>query len=105
MPEASYIAAAIAISAIITVTLRALPFGLAHAMRGSALLASLGRWMPLGALTILLIYLLAGIERSPQSLPQLAGIAATVAVHAWRRNAVLSIVAGTATCIAATALL
>jgi branched-subunit amino acid transport protein AzlD len=34
-----------------------------------------------------------------RGLPELVGVAVTVAVHGWRRNAVLSILAGTAACM------
>jgi len=70
-------------------------------MRDPALLADIGRWMPLGALTILAVYCLASIDttQSPYGLPEVVGVAATVAVHLWRRDVMLSIIAGTAVCL------
>ena len=35
-------------------------------------------------------------------IPELTGVAATIAIHWWRRNAVLSIVTGTAACLVMT---
>ena len=69
-------------------------------MAESTLLANIGRWMPLGAITVLTVYCLAQIDltRPTRGLPELAG-AVTVAVHRWRRNVVLSILTGTATCM------
>jgi branched-subunit amino acid transport protein AzlD len=101
MPDPAYIATALGVAVAITVALRALPFLLKSAMAGSALLADIGRWMPLGAVTILALYCLSTIDltRGPHGLPELAGVAATVGVHWWRRNAVLSIVAGTTMCL------
>ena len=95
-----YIVAAIAIAAGITFSLRAASFGIKGALQGSALLDNLGRWMPLGAMAILLIYCLNAVEWKMDSTGAAYGIASvvTVAVHLWRRNAVLSIVAGTVTC-------
>jgi branched-subunit amino acid transport protein AzlD len=60
--------------------------------------------MPLGAVTVLVVYCLAQIDltASTHGVPELAGVAATAAVHWWRRNAVLSIVIGTAVCLVLT---
>jgi len=58
--------------------------------------------MPLGAIAILACYCLTRIDYlgPGHGLPQLIGVAATVAVHLWRRNAVLSILTGTIVCVA-----
>lgn len=105
LPHPGYVAAAIGVAIVITVTLRALPFLLKAAVADSDLLADLGRWMPLGAVAILALYCLSAIDFSgaTHGLPELAGVAVTVAAHLWKRNAVLSIVAGTAACLALTA--
>ncbi|WP_432890148.1 branched-chain amino acid transporter permease [Kribbella sp. CA-245084] len=104
MPDPTYIATALAVAVTITVALRALPFAMKSALNESALLADIGRWMPLGAITILAIYCLAGIDLTTPShgVPEIAGVAATIAIHLWRRNAVLSIVTGTAACLVLT---
>lgn len=101
VPDTSYIATALAVAIAITVTLRALPFALKRAMKDSALLADVGRWMPLGAITILAVYCLARIEvtTAPHGLPEIVGVTTTVTVHWWGRNAVLSIVSGTVACV------
>lgn len=104
MPNPGYIAAALAVAVAITVTLRALPFGIKNAMTESALLADIGRWMPLGAITILAAYCLTTINVTTPThgIPEVTGVAATIAIHWWRRNAVLSIVTGTAACLVMT---
>ncbi len=103
MPDPVYVATALGVSVAITVTLRAAPFALKSVLKESALLADIGRWMPLGAITVLAIYCLSGIVTAPRhGVPELAGVAVTVAVHAWRRNAVLSIVTGTVACLVLT---
>jgi branched-subunit amino acid transport protein AzlD len=101
VPDATNLASALAVAVAITVALRAVPFALKNAMAGSALLADIGRWMPLGAITVLAVYCLAQIDPTTptRGLPELAGIVVTVAAHRWRRNVVLSILAGTATCM------
>jgi len=101
MPDPTYIAAALAVAVLITVSLRLLPFVLKKPIEDSALLADLGRWMPLGAVTILAIYCVARIDytTSTHGAPYLAAIGATAGMHLWKHNAVLSIITGTATCI------
>lgn len=101
MPEPGYLALALAVAVAITVSLRALPFLLKKPIEGSALLADLGRWLPLGAIGILAVYCVSRIDvaAAAHGVPQVAAIAATAAVHLWRRNAVLSIVTGTAVCV------
>ena len=83
MPDATYLTSALAVAVGITVTLRAVPFALKNAMAGSALLADIGRWMPLGAITVLAVYCLAQIDLAAptRGLPELAGVAVTVAAH------------------------
>ena len=97
-----YLVSALAISIAITVALRAIPFAVKNALRESVLVADVGRWMPLGAITILAVYALSTIDvaRWPNGIPELAGVAVTVALHKWRHNAVLSILAGTLACTA-----
>lgn len=101
MPDASYVATALAVTVAITVALRAAPFAVRTALGGSALLADVGRWMPLGAVTVLAAYCLTGIDltAADHGLPELVGVAVTAGAHLWRRNVVLSVVAGTAACV------
>lgn len=96
-----YILAAILVAAVITFLLRLLPFGLKKALAGSELLDALSHWIPLGAVALLAIYAVAKIDYSSfaTAAPYLAGLVVTVAVHLWRKNMVLSMVAGTVTCV------
>jgi branched-subunit amino acid transport protein AzlD len=70
-------------------------------MNHSAALADLGRWMPLGAITILAVYCLTSIDTSgaTHGAPELTAAAVTVAIHLWRRNLVLTLVTGTTVCL------
>ncbi len=54
-----------------------------------------------GAITILAVYCLASIDTSGphHGAPELAGVAVTVAAHLWR-NLILSLLTGTAVCLA-----
>lgn len=101
MPEPGYVAVALAVAVSITVALRALPFALRSVLRDSPLLVDLGRWMPLGAVAVLAAYCLASIDLAgpDRGAGELVGVAVTVGVHAWRHNAVLSIMLGAAACL------
>ncbi|MBB3636804.1 4-azaleucine resistance transporter AzlC [Mycolicibacterium sp. BK607] len=101
MSDPTRIALALAAAVVTTVCLRAAPFALTKAISGSALLTDIGHWMPPGAITILTVYCLAEIDGtdSKHCVPEIAAVLMTVLVHLWRRNAVLSIVTGTLTCM------
>ena len=107
MPEPGYIAIAVAVAVAITVTLRTIPFVARSAIRDSVVLADLGRWMPLGAVTILAVYCLSRIDVTgpTHGAGPLVGVTVTVAIHLWRRNPLLSIALGTAACVTVTTLL
>ena len=96
-----YILAAVFVAAGITFLLRLLPFGLKKALAGSELLDALSHWIPLGAVALLAIYAVAKINYSSfaTAVPYLAGLVVTVGAHLWRKNMVLSMVAGTVTCV------
>lgn len=96
-----YIAASLAVAVGITFSLRAIPFVVRSRLRESPALGALGKWMPLGAVTILAVYALSSIDLggSAYGIPQIAGVIATVGTHLWRRNIALSILAGSATCV------
>lgn len=104
MPELAYIAAALSSAVAITFALRALPFAARSAIKNNQLAINLGRWMPLGATVILAVYCLSTIDFTAPAhgTGPILGAAVTVGMHLWRRNAVLSIVVGTAACLLAT---
>ena len=81
---------------LVTVLLRALPFAVLSKLRGSAVVAWLGLAMPVGVMTVLVIYSLHSTGSADGFIPVLLGVAFTVALHLWRRNATLSILLGTA---------
>ena len=80
----------------VTVALRALPFAALSLFRNSPLVAWLGLGMPIGVMTTLVIYTVAGSKDMPGGLvPVLVALVFTLALHLWRRSATLSVVAGT----------
>lgn len=102
MPEPGYILAVILISGAITWALRAIPFVMLAPLRNSQLLTYLGERMPAGIMLILAIYTLQGadVTQSAHLVPILGGLAATVGLHLWRGQMIVSIFAGTAVYVA-----
>jgi branched-subunit amino acid transport protein AzlD len=98
MPPTPYLFAAVAVSAAVTWALRALPFTVLAPLRASAAVGYLSARMPLGVMVILLAYTLRNLPLADpgQALPDALALPATVGLHLWRRNAVLSILGGTA---------
>ena len=97
MAEPAHIAAMVAVSAAITWALRALPFAVLAPMRRSVVVRYLSLYMPLGVMLILAFYTVRDV---PASGPvhgawMVAALVVTVALHLWRRNALVSIVGGT----------
>ena len=104
MPPTPYLFAAVAVSAAVTWALRALPFTVLAPLRASAAVGYLSARMPLGVMVILLGYTLRNLPLGDpgRALPDILALAATVGLHLWRRNAVLSILGGTAIHVALT---
>ncbi len=98
MPDTPYLIAAVAVSAAVTWALRALPFTALAPLRASAAVGYLSARMPLGVMVILLAYTLRTLPLADpaRALPGVLALAATLGLHLWRRNAVLSILGGTA---------
>lgn len=83
--------------AIVTVLLRALPFSFLRLLKGSPFIDFLGATMPVGVMTVLVVYTIAGEAGNPGRFwSALAALVITFVLHAWRQRADLSIFAGTA---------
>lgn len=102
MPSTGYLAAAVAVVAIITFALRALPFALLARLRSSKAADFLARHMPAGIMLILVVYLLRTISvfRPPYGIPEAIALSTTIGLHLWRRSGALSILGGTALYVA-----
>ena len=88
----------ILVCAGVTIALRALPFlALGRGGQPPALVRHLGERLPPAVMAILVVYCLRGTSFAALSgwVPALAAGAATVALHLWRRNTLLSIAGGT----------
>jgi len=97
VPEPGYLAAAVLFCAAITWALRAVPFAVLAPLRSSKVVHHLGETMPLGVMVILVVYTLRTVSfiQAPYAVPTLIALVATVVLHVWRANIVLSIFAGT----------
>lgn len=97
MPSSGYILAALVVILIVTFALRALPFLLIDRLRESRAILFLGTQLPVGIMVILVVYTLreTDLGNPPYGLPELAALALTIALHVWRRSALLSIGGGT----------
>ncbi|MCX0270405.1 AzlD domain-containing protein [Nocardia zapadnayensis] len=104
MPDTGYLIAAVAVCTVITWSQRALPFAALAPLRSSATVGYLSRHMPVGVMVILAAYTLRDITPAQLSVTGPAFVV-TLALHLWRRNAVLSVLTGTALHVALTTLL
>lgn len=90
-------AAVLVPTAIVTLLLRALPFSLLKVLRNSPFIEFLGVLMPVGVMTVLVIYTLVGYSAEPARLGVAVGcLVFTLLLQRWRRRADLSILGGTA---------
>ena len=80
---------------VVTVALRWLPFAFVGALRDNQFFGLLARMMPVGVMTVLVVYTLLGQRSAPGGLvAALIGVAVTLGLHAWRRDSGLSILGG-----------
>lgn len=97
--EFAHAAAVVAVCALATVFLRAMPFVCFGGKRGvPRLVSALGRTLPPAIMAALVVYCLKGVPYGAfsEGAKQLAAAAAVVALHIWKRNTLLSIAGGTA---------
>lgn len=103
MTPALYIIVAIALSGLITVLLRALPFAVLAKLRKSKYVKKLGAWMPVGIMLILAAVTLKGeLTARPHTWwITLLSLTVTVAVHYLTgRKTMWSVFIGTACYVA-----
>ena len=89
---------AVAIIALTTALLRFLPFVIfGRGRKTPRIIAKLSRSLPLAIMGMLVVYCLKGVSfASPAGfLPALIACVTVAILHVWRRNTLVSIVAGT----------
>lgn len=96
MTAALHPALLVAVIAVVTIALRALPFALFRE-RTPAVVVYLGRVLPYAMMAMLVVYCLRGVSLSApgHGLPEALAVGTTAALHKWRHNTLLSILAGT----------
>lgn len=86
--------AAIGVMALVTIILRFLPFILLGKRKTPAFLEYLGKVLPYSVMAMLVVYCLKDISIT-NAFPQIISVLVVAALHVWKRNTLLSIVAGT----------
>ena len=101
-----YLTYAIVIAAAVSYLIRLLPFVALGRMAQAAWLHYLGKYLPAMIMLLLVVYSLKSLQlldsnqltllnTSPNGLPLIIAATATVLLHLWRANALLSIIGGT----------
>ncbi|MFF7442968.1 branched-chain amino acid transporter permease [Streptomyces sp. NPDC008122] len=97
MPDTTYAIATVLVAAAVTWALRALPFVALAPLRASSTVQYLSTRMPAGIMIILIVYCLHDLPVTEvRAAAPLVALVVTVGLHLWRRNALLSILGGTA---------
>lgn len=93
-----YVLLAIAVMAAATFFLRAIPFLAFRDRETPPYIRYLGTWLPYAAMALLVVYCLKGIDfaSAAHGVPEIIATVLVVGLHLWKKNTVLSIIAGTA---------
>ncbi len=97
MPD-MHSAVLIGVTALVTAALRFIPFIVFGSKRKTpAFITYLGRVLPFAIMGMLVVFCLKGVSvvSAPHGIPELIGITVVAGLHIWKRNTLLSIVAGT----------
>ena len=97
MTGASHAALMVAVMSVVTILLRFLPF-IVFRKRTPPYITYLGEVLPPAMIGMLVIYCLKDVTPAayPHGLPELIAAVIVVGLQAWKRNSLLSILAGTA---------
>ena len=87
----------VSVMAAVTAAVRFLPFLIFGKRKTPAFVSYLGRVLPCAVMGMLVVFCFKNLSlfSSPFGLPELVAGAIVVGLHAWRRNTLLSILAGT----------
>ncbi len=86
----------IATMSIITILLRGLPFMIIK-KEPPRYIDYLGKVLPSAIIGMLVVYCLKDVNpvSAPYGIPELIAVVCVVAIHAWKRNSIVSILSGT----------
>ena len=90
-------AALVAVIAAVTIGLRFLPFLIFRGRETPRFITYLGKVLPYAIMGMLVVYCLRGTNllSVPHGIPELLACAVVVGLHLWKKNTLLSIIAGT----------
>ena len=93
----THAAALVAVSALVTALIRFAPFLVFRGGKTPDIVLRLGKLLPCAVMGMLVVYCLRNMDFATAShaLPEIIAAAVVVGLHLWRRNTLLSIVAGT----------
>ena len=107
--ETLYIIAVIAVTATVTIALRAFPFLLfSSEKKCPAVISYIGKVLSPAAIAMLTVYCLCSAYKDKNfsvggwGIPEIAGCVTVILLHKWKSNPLLSIFAGTAVYMAIT---
>ncbi len=88
---------AVAVMALVTALLRFLPFWVFGGRKAPAWLERLGKTLPYAIMGMLVVYCLKGVGFASLGgwLPALIAVTVVAVLYVWKRNTLLSILAGT----------
>ena len=98
MPDMTHSILIVAMVAVVTIIIRALPFAVFREGRKTpAFIVYLGKVLPYAIMGMLVIFCLKNISfiDSPHGIPELISCVVVAGLHLWRKNTLLSIGAGT----------
>lgn len=99
MSESRYLLLMVAVTAGVTIVLRALPFIMLNGAMKSHFIDYLGRMLAPASIAMLVIYCLSGHLGTSPSLTafgaEAAGVITVLVLHLWKHNPLLSILGGT----------
>ncbi len=97
MNNNTYMLCAILVMALVTALLRFFPFMVMGSKKTPAFVEYLGKVLPYAVMAMLVVYCLRGVDFTafPFGICEVISVAVVVAAHVWKRNTLLSIIAGT----------
>ena len=93
----TYVLILIIAMALVTMAIRFAPFILFNGKETPEFINYLGKYLPYSIIAMLVVYCLKGVSvfKGSHGLPELISVAIVAGLHIWKRNTLLSIVAGT----------
>lgn len=86
----------VAVVSLVTIALRYLPFFI-FGQKPPAVVRRLGKVLPYATMGMLIVYCLkeVSVTAAPYAIPELIAGAIVILLHLWRKNTIVSILAGT----------